>query len=176
MSKTARIAIASTIAFAFALLLAGCKPAGDATEQKAEKAAKPALVAPAGDNDEAWKAYLGNVVGQNMTGVTDRVFPYYLPVNSKTPDPGGDGSSMYERQLDNVGSVVQRTVLPGNMLAFGSPDSTTMGDMIVAAFTDAKPDALKGSQVLFIGKAADSDRVKAAVEAAGARYIFVEVK
>jgi hypothetical protein len=174
MTTTARIAFASI--FAFALLLAGCKPAGDTPEQKAEKAAKAPLVAPAGDNDEAWKAYLGNVVGQNMSGVTDRVFPYYLPINSKTPDEGGDGSSMYERQLDNVGSVVQRTVLPGNMLAFGSPDSATMGDMIVEAFTGAKPDALKGSQVLFIGKAADSDRVKAAVEAAGARYIFVEVK
>jgi hypothetical protein len=176
MTTTARTAIASAIVFVFALLLAGCKPAGDTPEQKAEKAAKAPLVAPAGDNDEAWKAYLGNVVGQNMSGVTDRVFPYYLPINSKTPDEGGDGSSMYERQLDNVGSVVQRTVLPGNMLAFGSPDSATMGDMIVEAFTGAKPDALKGSQVLFIGKAADSDRVKAAVEAAGARYIFVEVK
>jgi hypothetical protein len=155
------------------LLLAGCKPAAEAP---AEKAAPAALTAPAGNDDNAWKAYLGNVVGQNMSGVTDRVFPYYLPIDSKTPDPGGDGSSMYERQLENVGGVVARTILPGNMLAFGSPDSTTMGDMIVAAFTGAKPDALKVSQVLFIGYAADSDRVKAVVEASGARYIFVEAK
>ena len=66
--------------------------------------------------------------------------------------------------------------MPGNMLAFGSPDSAKMADLIVTAFTGAEPDALKGSQVLFIGKPADSDRVKAAVEAAGAKYIFVEAK
>jgi hypothetical protein len=170
---------AASLAYAL-LLLAGCGPsdkqiAADKAAAK-EAAASAPLTAPAGDDDNAWKAYLGQVVGKNMDGVTDRVFPYYLPVNSKVADPGGDGSSMYDRQLENVSGVVARTVLPGNMLAFGSPDSTTMGDMIVAAFTGAKPDAFKGSQVLFIGKAADSDRVKAAVEAAGARYIFVEVK
>ena len=71
---------------------------------------------------------------------------------------------------------MQRTVLPGNMLAFGSPDSTKMADLIVMAFTDADPNALKGSQVLFIGAPGDSERVKAAVEAAGAKYIFVEAK
>jgi hypothetical protein len=51
-----------------------------------------------------------------------------------------------------------------------------MGDLIVAAMTGAPADALKGSQVLFIGKSADSDRVKAVVEAAGGKYIFVEAK
>ena len=66
--------------------------------------------------------------------------------------------------------------LPGNLLAFGSPDSAKMGDLVVAAFTGAKPDALQGSQVLFIGKPADRDRVKAAAEAAGAKFIFVEAK
>ena len=158
------------------LLLAGCKPSSDAPAEPTATAPVAALTAPASDDDDAWKAYLGQVVGQNMAGVTDRVFPYYLPVNSKVVDAGGNGTSMYDRQLENVSGVVARTVLPGNMLAFGSPDSSTMGDMIVAAFTGAKPDAFKGSQILFIGKAADSDRVKAAVEAAGARYIFVEVK
>jgi hypothetical protein len=174
-TPTALFRLAAPFALALALL-AGCKPAGDAPADTEAKAAPAALTAPAGDDDNAWKAYLGQVVGQNMAGVTDRVFPYYLPVNSKVVDAGGNGTSMYDRQLENVSGVVARTVLPGNMLVFGSPDSTTMGDMIVAAFTGAKPDAFKGSQVLFIGKAADSDRVKAAVEASGARYIFVEVK
>jgi hypothetical protein len=170
-----RLSIALSV-FLVTFGLSACQSSEEEEAPKKVVAAPVALHAPATADDKAWKQYLQQVVSQNMAGVTDRVFPYYLPINSKTPEPGGDGSSMYERQLDNVGSVVQRTVLPGNMLAFGSPDSTTMGDMIVAAFTDAKPDALKGSQVLFIGKAADSDRVKAAVEAAGARYIFVEVK
>jgi len=163
------------ITFLLALLLAAlaaCKPADDAATTTA--AAPPPLTAPASNDDEAWKAYLGQVVGQNMAGVTDRVFPYYLPADSDAPGP--DGTSMYGRQLEQVNGVVLRTVLPGNMLAFGSPNSAKMADMIVAAFADASPDALKGSQVLFIGAPADSDRVKAAVEAAGARYIFVEAK
>jgi hypothetical protein len=172
---TATLRFAASLAFAL-LLLAGCKPSAEQAAADKAAAAPPPLTAPAGDDDNAWKAYLGQVVGQNMEGVTDRVFPYYLPVNSKVVDAGGNGTSMYDRQLENVSGVVARTVLPGNMLAFGSPDSTTMADMIVAAFTGARNDAFKGSQVLFIGKAADSDRVKAAVEAAGARYIFVEVK
>ncbi len=138
---------------------------------------RPPLVAPTTNDDLAWKEYLGKVVGQNQTGVTDRTFPYYLPMNSSEPAEGDqDGKTQYDRQLENVNTVVLRTVLPGNMLAFGSPDSAKMADLIVTAFTGAEPDALKGSQVLFIGKPADSDRVKAAVEAAGAKYIFVEAK
>jgi hypothetical protein len=166
-----RSLIAVTL-FALALSLTGCKK-----EEAAPKAAPAALTAPTNNDDNAWKAYLGQVVGQNMTGVTDRVYPYYLPANSTTPSPEDpDKHSQYDRQLDNVGGVVARTVLPGNMLAFGSPDSGKMGDLIVAAFTGANPEAHKGSQVLFIGKPADNDRVKTAVEAAGGKYIFVEAK
>ncbi|MBP6626262.1 MAG: hypothetical protein KA187_02480 [Arenimonas sp.] len=152
-------------------LLAGC--------QKAEEApvAEAALVAPTGSDDMAWKEYLGKVVGQNQAGVTDRIFPYYLPMNSSVAAEGDqDGKTQYDRQLENVTAVVQRTVLPGNMLVFGSPDSTKMGDLIVAAFAEPQPDALKGSQVLFIGATGDSARVQAAVEAAGAKYVFVEAK
>ena len=153
-------------------LLAGCQKAEEEVE-----AAPAALVAPTSGDDAAWKQYLGQVVGQNQEGVTDRVFPYYLPMNSDVvTEADKDGRSQYARQLENVNNVVLRTVLPGNMLAFGSPDSTKMADLIVAAFTGAEPDALKGSQVLFIGKPADRDRVKAAVEAAGAKFVFVEAK
>lgn len=161
--------------FALALSLSACKKEADASKTAA---APVVLTAPAnGGDDNAWKAYLGQVVGQNMGGVTDRVYPYYLPANSSVPTPGDpDNHSQYDRQLQNVSDVVARTVLPGNMLAFGSPDSTKMGDLIVTAMTGAKPEALKGSQVLFIGNAADSARVKAVVEAAGGKYIFVESK
>jgi hypothetical protein len=166
-----RSLIAITL-LAFAFGLTACKKA------EAPKAAAPAvLTAPTNNDDNAWKAYLGQVVSQNMAGVTDRVYPYYLPADSTTPSPDDpDKHSQYDRQLDNVGAVIARTVLPGNMLAFGSPDSAKMADLVVAAMTGAKPDALKGSQVLFIGKPADSDRVKAVVEAAGGKYIFVEAK
>ena len=94
-----------------------------------------------------------------------------------TRTPGdSDGRSQYDRQLENVTSVLARTVLPGNMLVFGSPDSAKMADLIIAAFTGGRPDALKGSQVLFIGQAGDSARVQAAVTTVGGKYIFVEAR
>lgn len=152
-------------------VLPGCK--------KAEEPAKVevVLVAPTGTDDSEWKEYLGRVVNANQAGVTDRIFPYYLPNNSSAPVEGDqDGKTQYDRQLENVTAVVQRTVLPGNMLAFGSPDSTQMANLIVAAFAEPDPNAVKGSQILFIGNIADEPRVRAAVEAAGGKFVFVEVK
>ena len=155
--------------------LSACTSPDDEGDKVAKTAAaKAPLTAPATADDKLWKPYLQDVIKNHMEGVTDRVYPYYLPANSTAID--ADGRSSYDRQSENVTSVISRTVLPGNMLAFGSPDSAKMGDLILSAFSGAKPDALKGSQVLFIGKPEDSDRVKAVVEAAGGKYIFVEAK
>jgi hypothetical protein len=160
------------------LSLSACQQGDDGESDGAATSASAAvLTAPTNGDDMAWKEYLGKVVGQNMAGVTDRVFPYYLPANSTVPSPEDpENKSQYDRQLENVTSVMSRTVLPGNLLAFGSPDSAKMADLVVAACAGGKPDALKGSQVLFIGSTADSARVQAAVEALGAKYIFVEAK
>jgi len=163
------------------LLLATCfalsacqSPEDEGEKAKKTQVAAAPLTAPASADDKLWKPYLQDVIKNHMEGVTDRVYPYYLPANSTAID--ADGRSAYDRQSENVTSVISRTVLPGNMLAFGSPDSAKMGDMILSAFSGAKPDALKGSQVLFIGKPEDSARVKGPVEASGAKYIFVEAK
>jgi hypothetical protein len=155
-----------------ALGLSACKPA---EEEKPAAAPVVALTAPKGTDNLQWQAFIQQEIAKHDDGVTERVYPYYLAMNSQTPDTS-DGSSPYARQKEQVFMVVQRTVLPGNMLAFGSPDSTKMADLIIEAFKDAKPDALKGSNVLFIGSAADTARVEAAVRAAGAGYIFVEAK
>ena len=48
--------------------------------------------------------------------------------------------------------------------------------MIVEAFTDIPAGSMKDVRVLFIGQAADSDRVKAAIEPSSANYVFVEAK
>ena len=159
------------------MTLAACTtPDDEAEAAKAKAAAAPLapLVAPKTGDDKEWKIYLQQVVQRNMAGVTDRVFPYYLPADNATVQ--GDGRTAYDRQAENVTAVISRTVLPGNMLVFGSPDSAKMADLIVASFTGAPADALKGSQVLFIGNPADSARVQAVVEAVGAKYIFVEAK
>lgn len=169
--------ISAMLLMFLALMLSACT-SGDDEEAAPKVVAPPAVLhAPATPDDKQWKMYLQQVVGQNMAGVTDRVFPYYLPANSMAVNATDtDNRNQYGRQLENVTSVLARTVLPGNMLAFGSPDSAKMADLITAAFGGAKPDALKGSQVLFIGNSADSPRVKAATEAVGGKYIFVEAK
>jgi hypothetical protein len=62
------------------------------------------------------------------------------------------------------------------MLAFMSPDSTKMGDLVVDAFKGASPGSMKKVIVLFVGKAADKDRVQAAVAPTGCIFRFVEAK
>lgn len=169
--------------FALSLLvlilgLSACQSSDDDDDDGGGKPKEMAvLTAPANGDDAAWKNYLGQVAGQNQEGVTDRNIGYYLPNNSTVPTPGDpDNKSAYDRQFDTVQSAIARSVTPGNMLSFGSPDSVKMADLIVAAFAGAKPDAVKGSIVLFIGKPADSARVQSVVEAAGGKYIFVEAK
>lgn len=69
-----------------------------------------------------------------------------------------------------------RGVLPGNMLAFGSPESARMADLIIEAFKEASPGSFNNVRVLFIGKPEDSERVREGLEASGAEYVFVEIK
>lgn len=147
------------------MFFAGCKQA----EAPVQVAAP--LTAPAGTDDTAWKNYLQDVIKHHMDGVTDRVSPYYLPAQVDA-----DFQGKYDRQLQGVQEVVQRGVLPGNMLVFASPDSSKMADLVVAAYKDAQAGSMKGVIVLFIGKAADNDRVKTAVATSGATYRFVEAK
>jgi hypothetical protein len=158
-----------------ALLLAGCQAeSGDDEGGDKPEAAPVALVAPTSANDDEWKAYLGQVIGQNLDGITERTFNYYLPAGT---DPA-EAEGPYSRMLMDVQAAVQRGVLPGNMLSFSSPDSTMMADLIVAAFSaeGIKETALKGSRVLFIGQAKDESRVRQAVLATGADFRFVEAK
>ena len=123
-------------------------------------------------NTQAWKAYLVDVVKRNMAGVTSgRPYMYFVP--------SGDSQEAQDQrinQLDNVRTVVARTVLPGNMIAFGGPDSKATGDLILDAFKEAKAGAFKDVVVLFIGATADQQRVQDALTPTGATYRFVEMK
>lgn len=154
-------------AIAAMLALSGCKKA----EQTSEKVAAP-LHAPASQGDDAgWQAYYQDVIARNSEGVDGQTFPYYLPT------PGGpDYEDQYKRQLDTVTETAGRGALPGNMIAFMSPDSTRMADLVVAAFAKASPGSMKKVVILFVGKTADDARVKAAIEPTGATYRFVEAK
>ena len=168
-----------TLAFAACatLLLGGC---GQSDEDKAKaaeaaaaaEAAKPAPVPTDPADKTAWQKYLSKTVMQNMKGVkTNRPFMYFVPSGD-----GADQDSARKDQLDNVSVTVQRGVLPGNMMAFGGPDSKRTADLIVEAFKGAGDGTLKGVVVLFVGAPADSDRVKDGVAKSGAEYRFVEMK
>jgi hypothetical protein len=166
----------SFITLALMLAVSACADKSD-ENKAAEIPAK--LPVPTSDDAMAWRQYLGSVAVQPayQEVVTDRIIPYFLPANSKTPDnlPNTEVSSPYSRQMEMVQPAIQRTVTKGNLLVFGSPDSATLADFIVEAFTGAVPTALSGSHVLFIGKSADAERVKAAVEAAGGGFMFEEI-
>lgn len=71
---------------------------------------------------------------------------------------------------------MQRGIVEGNLVAFGSPESAMMADIVVGAFAKVDPGSMKDVRLLFIGDAADNDRVKVAVEPAGVEYVFVEAK
>jgi hypothetical protein len=144
---------------------------GKQQEAPKQAAAPQVLSAPTDGNEQNWKLYLAAVVKQNMEGIRNSPYMYYLP-----PSTVEDFEAQYGRQLDNVADTIARTVLPGTMLAFGSPESTRMADLISEAFKGADAGSFKGVRVLFIGKAEDEARVREAVEPSGADFVFVEVK
>lgn len=155
-----------------ALFLSGCNQQGkDAVAPKVEAVAQAPLVAPPADNAQAWKLYLVNVAKQHMEGIRSSPFMYYLPSQDAE-----DFDEQYQRQVDNVGGAVMRGVLPGNMLAFGSPASGRMADLIVEAFQHVPAGSMKDVRVLFIGSSDDLERVRTAVEPSGANVVFHEVK
>ena len=111
------------LAMALGLLALGaCKK----TEAPAPALAE--LKAPDNADSLAWRMYMTEVVKRHMDGVSESPFMYFLPSADSE-----DFQGLYDRQLENIAAVVSRTVLPGNMLAFGSPDPAKMAELIEAA-------------------------------------------
>ena len=148
------------------LPLAACK------KEEAPKVVEAApLTAPTNDDVAAWKAYVTDVAKRNMDGITNSPYVYFLP--SETSEGfGGD----YQRMLEKVEGDLGRGIVEGNMLLFGSPARTKLADLVEASFKDAKPNTMKNVKVIFVGDAADKDRVQAAVAPSGVTYVFVESK
>lgn len=159
---------------AAALALGACDQNKQASQDQAAAEQKPVVLpVPTNATDKAaWKQYLVSVVTANMQGVkTTRPYMYFVP--------GGDeeaATADRANQLDNVKTVVARGVLPGNMMAFGGPDSAKTAALVTESFKDATPGSFKEVVVLFIGAPADFEAVKAAVSAAGGEARFVEAK
>jgi Prokaryotic membrane lipoprotein lipid attachment site len=159
-------------AFVATFALSACNQQPEAAKPQAEVAPQVAPMPTNPADKTAWKQYLVSVVTANMQGVkTNHPYMYFVP--------GGDDDAAKadrQNQLDNVKNVVARGVLPGNLMAFGGPDSKATADIIVQAFAGAQAGALKDVIVLFIGAAGDLDTVKQAVTASGAEVRFVEAK
>lgn len=167
MKNLFRVAILLTLPL---LAISACKKE-EAAKPTAAAAAAPVSV-PSDPNDTAaWKNYLVGVAKQNMEGVRQRPYMYYVPAGD-TPEI----QEQVDRQMSDITDVVGRGILPGNMIAFGSPDSTRMADVIIEAFKVSRPNSLKDVRVLFIGAAADEQRVRDAVTPSSADFVFVEAK
>jgi hypothetical protein len=147
-------------------LLGACKK-----QEAAQETAKAAVAMPAtATDDNAWNAYLTDVVTRNLDNATS-TYVYTLPAETSA-----DFQGSYDRQLEKAEEDMSRGGVEGTLLAFGGPNSPKSADLAVAAFAKAMPNSMKGVKVLFIGAQADSDRVKAAVDPSGATYKFVEAK
>jgi hypothetical protein len=96
---------------------------------------------------------------------------YYIPAATVE-----DFQTKFDSQLDNVAGVVSRGVLPGNLVAFGSPESAKTADLIIEAFKEASPGSFNQVRVLFVGKVEDQERVAAALQPSGAEFVFFEMK
>jgi hypothetical protein len=158
--------IAATFALAGSLVLSACNKQED-TQQTTQQAA---ATKPTDPNDaQAWNAYLGQIVQNNMQGMTaERPYAYMVPAGDDD-----DAKAKYDRQLQNVQDTVARGVLPGNLLAFAGPNSARTADFVITAFQGAKPGSFKDVIVLFIGDEADKDRVTTALQPTGATVRFV---
>lgn len=158
--------LAATLALAGTLVLSACNKQSD----NAPATQQAAATKPTDPNDtKAWDAYLGQIVQNNMQGMTaERPYAYLVPAGDSD-----DAKAQYGRQLQNVQDTVARGVLPGNLLAFAGPSSAKTADFIVAAFQGAKPGSFKDVIVLFIGDQADKDRVVSALQPTGANVRFV---
>lgn len=132
---------------------------------------KAPMTAPTTEDSTAWKAYLQDLVPRKMEGITNQPFIYFLPGES-TPD----FADQYERLAEKAKTDVSRGIVEGNLLAYASPASAKMADLVVSSFDGIEAGSMMGVRVLFIGAAADSDRVKAAVAPSGVEYVFVEAK
>ncbi|HEU0307594.1 MAG TPA: hypothetical protein VFR30_11550 [Lysobacter sp.] len=163
MKTTTRLLLAACLVLP---LLGACKK-----EEAAQEAVKAPVAMPATATDEnAWNAYLTDVVTRNLDNATS-TYVYTLPAET-----AADFQGAYDRQLEKAEADMSRGGVEGTLLAFGGPNSAKSADLAVASFAQTAPGTMKGVRVLFIGAPADSDRVKAAVEPSGATYKFVEAK
>lgn len=161
--------IATALALTGCLALSACNKQQDQGQQQAQT---QQVTKPTDPNDtKAWGAYLGQIVEKNMQGMSaSRPYAYMIPAGDSD-----DAKDARDRQLSNVQDIVARGVLPGNLLAFGGPDSGKTADLVTTAFKDAKPGSLKGVIIVIIGDQADEQRVDDVLKPTNATIRYVQM-
>ena len=129
------------------------------------------VAAPTTDDKTEWNAYLQDQVPRHMEGITTNPFIYRVPAETNPDDP-----EEFNRLQEKAQQDVARGIVKGNMLAYAGRDPARTADLVVSAFADVPPGSMNGVRVLYIGDAANSERVKAAVEPAGVEYVFVQAR
>ncbi|WHZ17975.1 MAG: hypothetical protein OJF55_000124 [Rhodanobacteraceae bacterium] len=117
-----------------------------------------------------WQPYMQQIVTENLGDITNAPYAYFVP-SGKYPENQGAIS----RVQDSLNGTIIATVLPGNMIAVGGPDSATTAQVLETAFKQASPGSFKGVVVLFMGDKADEAAVKAAVDPSGATLKFAQM-
>ena len=154
------------------LLLIACLvlPFTACKKQEAPQAVvKAPMAAPATEDRQAWVDYLNDVVPRHLAGIPNQPYVYLLPGESAS-----DFQDQYNRLLEKAQSDVSHGIIAGNLLAYASPASTRMADLVIAAFDGVPVNSMKGVRVLFIGHGTEGARVRAAVEPAGVDFVMVD--
>ncbi|MCB1610132.1 MAG: hypothetical protein KDI71_24500 [Xanthomonadales bacterium] len=149
------------IAAAAVFALAGC-------EEKVEEAAKPELVAPADQDNDAWKKYVGEVAKTYVpAGQSARLFVTYAGF--------GQDEEKTERMVQNTINFLSAGIAKGTFLVFAG-DSSLARHVIEEAFAEPEEGKLKEVNILFIGAPEDEAAVRAMIEPWGATVQFHSVK
>lgn len=162
-----KILILIAFALTTAFVLSACNKA-----QQTDQAAQPQeATKPSSPTDmKGWKTYLSQIVQAHMQGINNTPYIYFIPAGD---DP--DTVAARGRTQETLNGVVATTVLPGNMIAAAGPDSGKTAEALITAFKNAQPGSFKGVVVLFVGDAADKDRVQQAVAPSGAEFRFAQM-
>lgn len=158
--------IALALSATFALSACNKDQSADGQAAQAAQVSKPSNP----KDIKGWQAYLTQIIQAHMQGIQNSPYVYFVPAGDTPDDQAARG-----RVQDTLNGVVAATVLPGNMIAAGGPDSGKTADVLVTAFKDAQPGSFKGVAVLFIGNAADKQRVQDAIAPSGADFRFAQM-
>jgi hypothetical protein len=122
-------------------------------------------------NDDELKELISDLVLKHAGAVDpNSIFIYYLP------DTDFDHFVEHYNKLSaKVKSDVSRGILPGNVLAYGSPASGQMANMVVDAYVGVPPGSMKGVRVIYVGLPNENARVSAAIAGSGADYVFANL-